>query len=49
MIILYSKPGGSVLTDALARIESIRGMALGSALAQYNTAMQKQEAGIEHY
>ena len=49
MMILYGKPGGTVLTDTLKRVESIRGLASGSALGQYKKAMQKQLAGIEYY
>lgn len=49
MEILYQKPGGTVLSDALSRIETIRGLRKGSALQQYNLAMTKQTAGIERY
>lgn len=49
MMILYAKPGGTVLAETVARVESIRGLGKGSGLAQYNTAMQKQLEGIEYY
>ena len=49
MMTLYDKPSGSVLTDAIARIESIRGLSPGSGLAQYRKAMSKRDVGVEYY
>lgn len=49
MDILYSKPGGTLLSETLTRVETIRGMAPGSALAQYNKALKKQIEGVDHY
>ena len=49
MLTLYGKPTGDELKEALARVESIRGLVPGSAMAQYNKAMAKQRAGIEYY
>jgi hypothetical protein len=49
MMVLYTKPGGTVLSEALAQVEAIRGLPPGSGLAQYNKAMAKQVAGVDRY
>lgn len=49
MATLYQKPGGQRLKDALAEVESIRGLPKGSGLAQYTKAMKKQADGVKYY
>ncbi|GLR20175.1 hypothetical protein [Portibacter lacus] len=49
MVTLYSKPGGTVLQEAISQIENIRGLSPGSGLSQYTKAMAKQTAGVDHY
>ncbi len=49
MEILYQKPRGNLLKQTLAQVESIRGLPPGSALGQYQKAMNKQAAGIDYY
>lgn len=46
---LYQKPSGAVLQQALRQIENIRGLAPGTALGQYQIALEKQAAGVEYY
>lgn len=49
MIMLYDRPGGALLQEAIDSVAAARGIDAGTAMAQYLKAMQLRDEGIAYY